>query len=84
LKVNTARPPHYAGFQLPKEVVFDLVDHVKSHYTMAGGWTDRTASSVWPARSPDIIPTGFFFHLWGYVTNLVYKVKYNYLTHFII
>ena len=36
-------------------------------------WIGRRGLIDWPARSPDLTPTGFF--LWGHVKEMVYKNK---------
>jgi hypothetical protein len=40
----------------------------------------QKCTTTWPPpRSPDLTPLDFF--LWGYVKNIVYKVKINDLQH---
>jgi hypothetical protein len=46
---------------------------------MAGKWIGRDGPIAWPPRSPDLTPLEIF--LWGYVKNIVYKVKINDLQH---
>jgi hypothetical protein len=42
---------------------------------MAGRWIGRGGPIGWTPRSPDLDPLIFF--LWGYVKNIVYRVKIN-------
>jgi hypothetical protein len=46
---------------------------------MAGRWISGGEPLAWPTRSPNLTPLDFF--LWGYVKNIVYKVKINALQH---
>jgi hypothetical protein len=41
----------------------------------AGRWIGRGGPIAWPPRSPESTP--FDFLLWGYVRNIVYRVKTN-------
>jgi hypothetical protein len=42
-------------------------------------WIGRGGPITWPPRSSDLTPLDFF--LWGYVKNIVYKVKINDVEH---
>ena len=65
----------FAGFQLQKVVVFDLVDEVRYHlyHTVPGRWIGRGAPSAYPLRSPDKLIE--FFTDGAYVNNFVCQVK---------
>jgi hypothetical protein len=66
----------YAGFQLLKIIVFDLIDEVRTYFTymMHGGWFGKGIPIAWPLRSPDLKPLDCR-HSIPYVKNLVYLVK---------
>ena len=66
----------YAGYQLLKIIVFDLVDEVRNYFTymMPGGWFGKRTPIAWPLRSPDLTPLDCRESI-PYVNNLVYLVK---------
>jgi hypothetical protein len=53
--------------------------HVRNHLDrdLPGRWIGRGESLAWPHGSPDLTPLDFF--LWGYIQNIFYQVKINYL-----
>lgn len=73
----------YAGFQLLKVNVFDLVDEVRNYFTymMPGGWFGKGTPIAWPLRSPDLTPLDCRDSI-PYVNNLVYLVKIHELQQF--
>jgi len=66
----------YAGYQLLKIIVFDLVDEVRNYFTymMPGGWFGKRTPIAWCLRSPDLTPPDCRESI-PYVNNLVYLVK---------
>ena len=72
--------PQLEQYQL--QVVFQL-DGAPPHWglqvrqflndTFPERWIGRDSPILWPPRSPDITPLDFF--LWGYVMDIVYRIK---------
>jgi hypothetical protein len=48
----------YAGFQLLKIIVIDLVNEVRNYfsYMMPGAWFGKETPIAWHLRSPDLTP----------------------------
>ena len=46
--------------------------------TFSDRWIGRDGPISWPPRSPDITPLDFF--LWGYVKDIVYRIKVRDIT----
>lgn len=73
----------YAGFQLLKVIVFELVDEVTNYFTymMPGGWFGKGTPIAWSLSSPDLTPMDCRDSI-PYVNNLIYLVKNHELQHF--